>query len=70
MGTKQRLEIGADLLTAIERNRARTADAGLGAGIERSIVNRELRELERDILADPGALESRIVKVRPRRRAS
>jgi len=60
VGTKERLSIGAGLLEAIEQHRTRTQDAGRGSGMERRIIERELRELEEDILADPGALESRV----------
>ena len=74
MGTKERLTVCADLLAAIDLNRARTGDDGMGTSIEHSIIERELRELERDILEDPGALESQLVRVvrraNPRRRAS
>lgn len=68
MGTKERLAIGTKLLEDIERNRERTQRSGLGASIEKRIIERELGELEQDILADPGALECLLVRVRPRRR--
>ena len=67
MDTKERLGICANLLDEIDGYRARTTDPGLGSSIEHGIIERELRELEEDILADPGALESQLVRVRPRR---
>ena|SRR2546421_11897980 len=67
VGTKERLTLCASLLDQIEQHRARTEDLGRGASIERRIIDRELRDLEEDILADPGALASQLVRVRPRR---
>jgi len=67
MGTKERLMICAELLATIDRNRSFTGDSSVALSIEQRIVERELRDLERDILADPGALEAQLVKVRPRR---
>ena len=65
---RQRLTICASLLDQIDQHRARTRDAGRGAGIERRIIARELRELEEDILNDPGALASQLIRVRPRQK--
>jgi hypothetical protein len=70
MGTKERLSICVGLLNAIDQHRDRTQDTGRGCGIERRIIDRELRELEEDILADPGELESQLVRVRVRPRRS
>ena len=67
MEIKERLAICADLLDQIDQYRARTGDAGRGSGIERRIIERELREIEEDILNDPGALASQLVKVRTNR---
>lgn len=64
MSTKERLNVCADLLAAIDLNRARTGDPGLATSIEYGIIARELQELERDILEDPGALESQLVPLR------
>jgi hypothetical protein len=64
---KERLSICANLLQEIERHRSRTHDSGRGVGIEHCIIDRELRELERDILEDPGDLESQLVRIRRRR---
>ena len=65
--TRERLSLCATLLDQIDQHRERTHDAGRGASIERRIIERELKELEKDILADPGALASQLVRVRPRR---
>jgi hypothetical protein len=64
VSTKERLTICAGLLDSIDQHRTRTQDTGRGSSIERRIIERELRELERDILADPGALASQLVPVR------
>lgn len=66
MGTKERLMICAELLATIDRNRSFTGDSTVALSIEQRIVERELRDLERNILADPGALEAQLVKLRPR----
>ena len=63
--TKNRLADGAALLDSLEAIRGRQNPA---YGVARQIVARELRELERDILADPGALAPLLVPVRRRRR--
>jgi hypothetical protein len=67
MDTKERLDMCATLLGEIDRYRARTKDPGQGISIEHRIIERELRELEEDILADPGTLEAQLVRVRPKR---
>ena len=67
MGTKERLRICAGLLETIDQHRARTEDPGRGSAMERRIIDRELQELEKDILADPGALASQVVPVRAKR---
>ena len=67
MDIKERLSICAKLLDQIESQRARSGDRSRGGSIERRIIDRELKELERDIEADPGALHSQLVRVRPRR---
>ncbi len=59
-----RLKSAADVLATIDRRREETGDAGVGVAIEWSILERELAELEEDILADPGALEALLVPVR------
>jgi hypothetical protein len=63
---KTRLESRVDVLATIDRRRSETGNAGVGTAIEHSIIARELAELEEDILADPGALESLLVPVRMR----
>jgi len=62
--TRERLNLCAVILSTIDQNRERRKDPGLAQGIERQIVERELRELEADIAADPGPLELYIAKLR------
>jgi hypothetical protein len=50
--TAERLKHGVALLALIDARRAKTNCASVGAGIERCIIERELRELEGDLSAD------------------
>jgi len=61
--TCDRLNLGAKRLDKLDRRREETRSPRLGYDTEREIVDRELGELERDIMADPGALESLFVRL-------
>jgi hypothetical protein len=50
---KSRLERGAEMLESIRRRRIRRSSPSLGAAIERAIIQRELDELEADLVMDP-----------------
>jgi hypothetical protein len=52
----ERLTLGAELLTLIDHRRAETENPGIGLCIEHHILERELAELEAEILANPGPL--------------
>ena len=67
METRERLVKEVEILRKLDSRREKELTPGLGQSIEREILNRELRELELDILADPGALESQLVRVRRRK---
>jgi hypothetical protein len=67
MNTKDRLEQTARALQQIDRHREEAGDPAVAARMERFLLELELRELEADILADPGALESQLVRLRTRR---
>ena len=54
---KERLETGYHVLQTVLVYRSRTGSPGLGWGIERAIVDRELDDLEADIQANPPVLE-------------
>jgi hypothetical protein len=59
------MKLWEDLLAVIDSKRTETGDPGLGSSIERAILDIQFRELEQDILEDPGAFEKWLV---PRRR--
>ena len=64
MELRERLLKEMEILQKLDSRREREFTPSLGESIEREILNRELRELEADILADPGALESQLVRVK------
>ncbi len=68
MNSEERLKSHASLLALIERRRRDAGDANVASAIERSIIDRHLKELEADILEDPGALEGFLVRIKPPRR--
>jgi hypothetical protein len=51
-------------MVRIGRLRRETRNQNFGRDTEWQLVDRELRELEAEILADPGALEKMLVRVR------
>jgi len=65
-GIQRRLEHGAHTLALLDRKRHETGSPVLGRDAEHEIVDRELRELEAEMLANPGALEKLLVRVRRR----
>jgi hypothetical protein len=64
MEIKERLYKEMEILQKLDSRREEELAPWLGESIEREILNRELRELEVDILADPGALESQLVRLK------
>jgi hypothetical protein len=64
--TADRLELCEAILALIERKRAATGDDTLGASIERVVIDSQFRELEGEILENPGAIEPWLIR---RRRA-
>ncbi len=62
--TRIRLSEGAAMLEFLERGAAGHGDEA--RAVEREIIDRELIELEQDVLNDPGALERLLVPVRLR----
>ena len=53
--TKRRLEAGFAILALLDRRRQHNRLTGISP-LERAILNRELRDLELEILSNPGAL--------------
>lgn len=64
---RERLKRGAAILEQLDKKRAETRTPALGYDTEFLVIYRELRELESDIVADPGALEGQLVRVRRKR---
>jgi hypothetical protein len=52
------------ILSFIARKRVETGDATLGTGVERLVIDRQIRELEREVLDNPGAIEPWLVRRR------
>jgi hypothetical protein len=59
-----RLKLAGAILALIEQKRAETGDESLGAAIERVVLDTQFRELEAEILEDPGAIEPWLVRRR------
>ncbi|MBZ5724600.1 MAG: hypothetical protein LAP87_06340 [Acidobacteriia bacterium] len=60
---KQRLEKGVAVLARLEQRRQETRTPLWGYETEFLIISHELRQLESDIIRDPGALESHLVRL-------
>ncbi len=59
-----RLELCEAILSLIEQKRAETGDESLGASIERVVLDMQFREIEQDILDNPGAFEPWLIRRR------
>ncbi len=55
--TVHHIELCAAILSLIERKRAESGDATLGTAIERLVIDSQFREVEREVLDNPGAIE-------------
>ena len=60
-----RLKLAGAVLALIEQTRAETGDESLGSDIERVVVETQFRELESEILENPGAIEPWLIRRRP-----
>jgi hypothetical protein len=58
--TSNRLSQIASVIDEIDRRRAETGDPFFGARMEAFLIALALRDLEVDILADPGALQPQL----------
>jgi hypothetical protein len=58
------IELCEAVLSLIERKRAETGDATLGEGIERLVIDSQFRDVEREVLDNPGAIEPWLVRRR------
>jgi hypothetical protein len=61
-----RLKLCEAVLALIEQKRAETGDESLGANIEQVVLDGQFRELEAEILENPGAFEPWLVRRRRR----
>ena len=64
--TVDRLKLCEAVLALIERSREETQDPSLGASIERVVIDMQFRDLEADILENPGAIEPWLIRRRNR----
>ncbi len=62
--TADRLELFESIMALIERKREQTGDERLGAAIERVVIDSQMKELENEILEDPGAIEPWLIRRR------
>lgn len=61
---KERLEQSVATLESLELRRQDMKTPGFGADTEWTLIERELKDIERNILDDPGALEKFLVRIR------
>jgi hypothetical protein len=52
-----RIELYEAILELIEKKRAESGDESLGEAIERAVIDSQFREVEDEILENPGAIE-------------
>ena len=62
--TTDRLELFAAILALIESKRSDTGDPELASTVERAVIDSQFRELEDEILKDPGAIEPWLIRRR------
>jgi hypothetical protein len=62
--TADRLELLEAILALIEQKRAETGDPTLADAIERVVIDSQFRELENEILENPGAIEPWLIRRR------
>jgi hypothetical protein len=61
---KERMEQSVATLDTLERKREDMRSPALGMDTEWSLIESELRELEENILQDPGPLEKFLVRIK------
>jgi hypothetical protein len=59
-----RMKLAEAILALIEQKRAETGDESLGFDIERVVLDSQFRELEAEILENPGAIEPWLIRRR------
>jgi hypothetical protein len=60
----EELKLYEAVLALIEQRRAETGDESLGANIENLIIQSQFRDLEAEIMENPGAFEPWLVRRR------
>ena len=60
--TADRLELFEAILALIEHKRGQTGDERLAAGIERAVVDSQMKEIESEIFENPGAIEPWLIR--------
>jgi hypothetical protein len=58
------MKLAGGVLALIEQMRAETGDESLGSDIERVVLEAQVRELEAEILENPGAIEPWLIRRR------
>ena len=59
-----RLKLAEAVLALIEQKRSECGDETLGTAIERAVLDIQFRELESEILENPGAIEPWLIRRR------
>jgi hypothetical protein len=62
--TKNRMELSEAILALIEKYRVQSGDETLGSEIEQVIIESQFKELENEILENPGAIEPWLIRRR------
>jgi len=62
--TTDRLQLFEAILALIERKRSDTGDPELASAVERAVIDSQFRELEDEILENPGAIEPWLIRKR------
>ena len=60
--TVHHIELCEAILALIDRKRFETGDPNFGTGVERLVIDRQIRELESEILDNPGPIEPWLVR--------
>jgi hypothetical protein len=58
------IELCEAILSLIERKRAETGDERLGEAFERLAIDSQFRDIEREVLDNPGAIEPWLIRRR------
>jgi len=59
-----RMKLSEAILALVEQQRAETGDAFLGSDVEEFLIEAQFRDLETEILQNPGAIEPWLVRRR------